>query len=1024
MPTNLLNEGSYNFPVIGIGASAGGLDAFKELVHAIPQKPGMSFLLMQHLDPSYDTALAEILQRETILPVIDLSDEIHLEADHIYIVPANKILVIHEGKLQLELRPGRSLPIHSIDIFLSALAEIFQSHTIGILLSGMGADGTLGLKTIKDHGGVTFVQSISSAKYPSMPQHALNAEVVDFELAPAAIPAQLLKVNHTLRSRPEKEQDTPAQAAEEDHFKEILHLLRIRRDVDFTYYKQTTIRRRILRRMLVNKVEALSAYLALLQDHPAEQDILYQDLLIPVTAFFRDAAIFENLCEKLLPAIFENRNGTTAVRLWIAGCSTGEEAYSIAICLHEYLGDSISGMKIQLFATDISEKAIQKARIGSYRQRDLFGVSEKRLEAYFIKTDGYYQVTRGIRDLCVFATHNFLKDPPFANMDFISCRNVLIYMESYLQRKALGIFHYALNEKGFLLLGKSETAGNAPELFKSIGTQEKLYVRKPITGRSFHLIPEPVSRKPRLASQERQSNTGKEDFQKNADDILLSKYTPAGVIVNEHSEIVQFRGSTGAFLEASPGRASLNILKMAREGLSFEIRNALHKSRDSKEVIIKKDIPIHNGKTLVTIEVVPLLQSIEPHWLILFKEELQAVAENDSDTDGKDSHNSFGHKRIQQLEKDLSQLREDMRTITEDQEASNEELQSANEELLSGSEELQSLNEEMETSKEEIQSTNEELMTVNQELFERNEQYNQARQYSEAIIASIHEPLLVLTRDLRIKSANQTFVKTFGLKEEDIAGKILFELQESKWDIAELRSPLLKVQTSQLKQLQWEIELMVPVLGKRIICLHARPVQPENSEQLILLAFEDITLVKNEAKRFEQSANKLKEELVVIENFFLQAPALFCVLRGPEHIFEFVNPRYDLISGSTDLIGKKFADAFPEFDNEGYKLILDEVYKTGKPFLGREMQATHFPASKHTDEIYVDLSCQPFRNDKGIIEGVLFFSYEVTEQVFNRRQMRKDTQNLEEIVNQRTNLLQAANSSLEQSNKNLQEFAS
>ncbi len=638
--------------------------------------------------------------------------------------------------------------------------------------------------------------------------------------------------------------------------------------------------------------------------------------------------------------------------------------------------------------------------------------------------DGHYLLKKNVRDICVFASHNFLKDPPFAKMDFISCRNVLIYMESYLQRKALGTFHYALNEKGMLLLGKSETAGNAPELFKVIGKHEKLYARKP-TAKSARIIPEGIKKITRSPEREKTSNNNrKEDFHKNADDILLSKYTPPGVVVNEHLEIVQFRGSTGAFLEAAPGRASLNILKMAREGLSFEIRTALHKARESKETTVKTGIPIHNGQTLINIEVVPLLQTIEPHYLILFHEQKPAEEYGTGiKAVSKKPVSEAEQQRIQQLEKDLTQLREDMRTITEDQEAANEELQSANEELLSGSEELQSLNEELETSKEELQSTNEELMTVNQELYERNEQYNQARLYAEAIVATIREPLLVLSRDLRIRSANNSFYETFNLREEEITGRILFELKDNSWDIPALRSPLLKIQTAQSKQEEWEVEFDIPGAGKRIMILNSRQVSPGNNDRLILLALHDITLLKNEAKQLKASAEKLKLELDTLENFFQQAPAMFCILKGPELLFEFVNPTYITVSGGTSLIGKRFEEAFPELGNEGYSKILKDVYNKSVPFLGREMKATRFPGSNNPQS-FIDVSCQPLRNSNGDTEGVLFFAYEVTDSVLNRKTAEKSKHELEREVHERTSQLRTSNELLEQSNKNLQEFAS
>ncbi len=863
------------FPVVGIGASAGGLDAFKKFIRAIPENSGMAYILVQHLHPEHSSALPEILQRETKIRVQEVSDNVKVKPNNIYIIPPNKMLVSNDGLLKLSQRPKdtKNMPI---DIFFSSLADVHQNHAIGIVLSGTGMDGTIGLKKIKEHGGITFAQDLNSAAYDDMPQNAIQSEVVDFILKPEEMPQQLLELERSFNRFNSNGREDLKQNSEEECFRQILTLLRVRCAADFTYYKQTTVRRRILRRIAILKLGKVADYLEYLRNNKPEQDILFQDMLIPVTGFFRDTKTFENLCNALFPELIKDKTSVNPIRIWIAGCSTGEEAYSMGMCLYEYLGDKTSNIKIQIFATDISEQAIAKARSGIYNKRQLEGVSEQRLQQFFTKTDGYYQIKKIIRDMCVFATHNFLKDPPFAKVDLVSCRNVLIYMEPFLQKKALTTFHYALNEKGYLLLGKSETAGASAELFNSAGKNEKLYTRKFLPGKFMNVTSsykeEALKDKDYgLRSNERK----KDDFQKNAEDILLSKYTPAGVIINEQFDIVQFRGSTGAYLEPSPGKASLNILKMAREGLAFELRNALHKSKSTGKPFIKEGIPIDertgkdgnatrpansngNEKKLITIEVIPLLETIDLHFLILFKEVpdtgyQEAGTKNKEPGKDKTLNNNKiknkDHARIQQLENDLSQARDNMQSITEDQEAANEELQSANEELLSGSEELQSLNEELETSKEELQSTNEELITVNQELFDRNDQLNRSREYAEGIIKTIHEPLLVLSADFRIKSANNAFYKIFLLTEEETLGKILFELQNSNWDIPGLKEQFIKLQQKGRETFpDWEVTYSFPSIGERIISFNAQPITEESGRQLILLALDDITLRKEAEK--------------------------------------------------------------------------------------------------------------------------------------------------------------------------------
>ncbi|MEO7531093.1 MAG: chemotaxis protein CheB, partial [Sediminibacterium sp.] len=504
------------FPVVGIGASAGGLDAFKKLLKAIPEKSGMAFVLVQHLDPTHESILPELLQKVTKIPVQEISNDIKVLPDHIYIIPSNKMLLANDGILQLSPRPEkkineRNLPI---DLFFTSLAEVHQSHAIGVVLSGTASDGTRGLKAIKEHGGITFAQDEASAAFGGMPLSAAQAGVVDFILPPQEIPGKLIELKQQIDQVDMEIQNLPTQ--EEDVLKKILALLRIRKGTDFTYYKQTTIRRRIFRRMLINKNDALGNYLSFLQKNKTEQDALYQDLLIPVTAFFRDQKIFDHLCKSIFPKIVKNKKAGEPIRVWVTACSTGEEAYSIAICLKEFMGDDPE--KAQVFATDISAPAIAKARTGIYKKTETEGISKQRLHNFFTKSGDNYQITKEIRDMCVFATHNFVKDPPFGKIDLVSCRNVLIYMEPYLQKKALTTFHYSLQPKGFLVLGRSETAASLPELFAPADKTEKIFTRKDVPGRFMHVASQHVEQNLQGYSDDTTPNSPSTDFQKIADD--------------------------------------------------------------------------------------------------------------------------------------------------------------------------------------------------------------------------------------------------------------------------------------------------------------------------------------------------------------------------------------------------------------------------------------------------------------------------------------------------------------------------
>jgi len=852
-----------NFPIVGIGASAGGLDAFKRLLAAIPENSGMAYVLVQHLDPTHESILPEILQRVTKIPVHEITEDIHLAPNHIYVIPSSKMLFSTDGVLKLIEREKKVLNL-SIDIFFTSLAEVHKEFAVGVVLSGTGSDGTLGLKAIKEHGGISMVQDSESAAYDSMPQSAVNADVVDFILAPEKIPSQLLQINSAYKTShffKKEEEELPKD--DDDIFKQILLLLRQRSGVDFSYYKQPTFHRRIARRIAIVKKKNLAEYLKFLRTDKAEQDALFQDVLIPVTSFFRDPKTFLALTETVFPAILKNKAADEVIRIWIAGCSTGEEAYSIAICLHEFLGEKSAHPKIQIFASDISDKAIKKARAAIYTKADVGILSAIQVKNYFVKNNGGYEVNKLIRDMCVFAPHNFLKDPPFAKMDLITCRNVLIYMDTFLQKKAFTTFHYALKENGFLLLGKSETTGVTSDLFTQVNKHEKIYSRKPVPGRFMNI----ASEKGDLKTYSFKTNVTprsvvvESDFRKSAEEIMILK-SPASVVVNEAMDIVHIHGDITPFLQAPQGKPTHNLIKMAREGLAFELRNAVHKVKKEQISVIKENILVkaNEKQFLVTIEIIPLTDTVEPHCLIRFEQKATPIAdEQQQPSSGKMAETSRKLSgQNQQLEKELSQNRDDMRYITEDMEAANEELQSANEELQSSNEEMQSLNEELETSKEELQSTNEELTIVNQELLDKQEQLTASHYYAECIVSTIREPLIVLDKALRIKTANASFNKNFNIEGQDIEGKLFYEIQSHQWDDNVMRSLLEKILPKHERLTDFEIILKFPSIGERTLLLNAlQIVNDKNSEQLILLAIEDITehvaarkLIEASEKRF------------------------------------------------------------------------------------------------------------------------------------------------------------------------------
>ena len=856
---------SIQFPIVGIGASAGGLEAVKQFLQAVPEKSAMAYVFVQHMSPTHESLLPEILEKFSKIPVLQITDNIHLEQDHFYIVPSNKIVRAVDGILKLEELDGKRHKVKVIDLFFSSLAVVHQSFAVGVVLSGTLDDGALGLQVIKSSGGITFAQDEGSAAFDGMPKSAINTGAVDFVLPPAKIAEHLIAINHPFHadySKKEIANTLPQQ--DEEIFRQLLTVLRVRRGVDFSYYKQGTLKRRIVRRMALNKIEKPEDYLAFLRENKAEQDDLYNDMLISVTNFFRDTVSFELLCETIFPALLKHKTSHEPLRIWVAGCATGEEAYSMAICLQEHLGDKSAAMTIQIFATDISETAIAKARSGIYRATDLQGLSDSRMQQFFTKLDGSYQVNKVIRDMCVFANHNLLKDPPFSKVDLVSCRNVMIYLEPVLQKRALNTFHYALNDNGFLMLGKSESVGNNSDLFSSYNNHEKIFSRKGERGRFIPVASAGNERNFKEVDRGSQIESGKQDIYKIAGETILANYAPASVLINESFDIIQFFGNTEPWLTLAAGKASLNLLKMAREGLAFEIRNLLHLAKKNKAAA-KKDSILFNfqyADEYVNVEVAPLLNAPEPYYLVIFVKsqnikESPLILSTGRNKKGKTDPRDI---EIDQLKKELMQARSDMRTVTEDQEAVNEELQSANEELLSGSEELQSLNEELETSKEELQSTNEEITIVNSELIDRNDQLNHARIYAEGIINTIRDPLLMLDKDLRVIRATNGYYNKFKVTEKETEHQYIYNLGNHQWNDPLLRNMLESILPEKKIFTDFEVSHTFPNIGYKVMLLNAQHLDKINGEQVILLAIEEIT-----------DQRKVEEGLAEVETLFRES---------------------------------------------------------------------------------------------------------------------------------------------------------
>ncbi len=833
-------------PIVAIGASAGGLEAMTQLLKHLSPTTGLAFVYIQHLDPDHASMLSSILARHTAMPVQEAAHMMKVEPNHVYVIPPNKSMESIDGVLTLDPRQARPIIPMPVDQFFVSLSERQKEGSIAVLLSGTGSDGTLGLKAIKGAGGITLAQD-ESAKFQGMPQSAINQEVVDIVLPPAEIATELERLGKQV---PAIQQIILEEGPEEEilddnlDLKSILQLLKNSSGVDFSHYKMNTIKRRITRRMLLHKVDTLAQYLVYLRQHTAEAGLLYNDLLINVTSFFRDPDTLDYLKKTLLPAILKDKSPNDTLRIWVPGCSTGEEAFTLAILLTEILGPKASQTAIQIFATDLSDIVIGKARQGLYSAGELGNVSSQRLQRFFTKVDGKYRIAKAIRDRCVFAPHNIFKDPPFPRLDLISCCNLFIYLNPVLQKKIIATFHYALLPNGHLILGKSETIGTSTQLFTQLDRKYKVYARKNVIAswanmemnRRLPEIERTVATLPRTAAPKSVNQI--DTLETTVDQMLLRHYVPPTVVVNLDMDILQFRGATGLYLEPASGKATLNLLKMARPELVFELRNAIHKSGKSGESVKKTGLPIivKDKHYVVSIEIVPLKSEGEDRiFLVLFTESLPLPLPETQTTRTKE-------KQIKQLDIELAALREDMRSITEEQEASNEELQAANEEIVASNEELQSLNEELETGKEEMEATNEELMATNQELQVRNLQLSEAEEFSGAVFDTIRESFLVLDQDLRIRSANKTFYQTFQVNEKETEGRSIYALGNRQWDIPRLRTLLEEILVDNDHFYGFEVVHNFPGIGEKIMLLNAHKlVQRMNQQEMLVLAIEDVT---------------------------------------------------------------------------------------------------------------------------------------------------------------------------------------
>lgn len=854
-PAEALRESTRGFHIVGIGASAGGLEAFEQFFTNMPTDSGMAFVLVQHLDPLHKSILSDLLRRYTKMKVMEVKDGTMVEPNTVFVIPPNRYMAIMHRKLHLlepKEVPGLRIPI---DYFFRSLAEDQKEKAICIVLSGTGTEGALGIRAIKGEGGMAIVQDPESAKYDGMPRNAVATGLADYILLPEEMPRQLLLyVRHASAQPP----PTVPSIKEGDLLEKVFLLVRSQTGHDFSFYKKNTILRRIDRRMAVHQISRLKDYVAYLQENPREADTLFKELLIGVTNFFRDRDAFDILGEKAITKLLESRSAETPVRIWVPGCSTGEEAYSIAILCHDVLEKLKKNLSIQIFATDIDNDAIEFARIGTYPDSIAADVPQPLLDKFFKREDGFFRVKKEIRDSLVFALQNVITDPPFSRIDLISCRNLLIYLDGNLQKRVIPLFHYALNPDGFLFLGSSESIGEFTDFFSTVDRKWKLFRSKggkagaQAVGAYIGTIGD---RKVEGSFPETYLGPARKlpSYRELIEALVIRSYSPSGVIVNEKSDVLYIHGKVGKYLEPAAGEANWNVLGMAREGLKMELSNAIRKAGLKRQIvrIDRLSVKTNGDMQAINLVVIPLEEPPEMKGLlaVLFEDIPEEITAGKKKI-GVDAAGAQVHPRIQEMERELRSTKEYLQTTIEELETSNEELKSTNEELQSSNEELQSTNEELETSKEELQSVNEELSTVNSELQQKIEELSKASSDLSNLLASTQIGTIFLDTSLNIQRFTPAVTDFINLIPSDI-GRPLTHLASN------LRQERLVDEAKETLRTLAPKQLDVETKDGRWFTMRILPYRTiENVIDGVVMTFFDVTKLKTTEELAKKSQRK------------------------------------------------------------------------------------------------------------------------------------------------------------------------
>ncbi|RYZ03344.1 MAG: response regulator [Myxococcales bacterium] len=843
------------------------------------------------------------MSEATRMEVAEVKGDVRVRPNEVYVIPPSKGLMLEDDFLKLVPRALPGTAHMPIDSFMKTLADARGSQAIGVILSGMGSDGTLGLQAIEAAGGIAFAQEPTSAQNASMPRSAIQAGGIDFILTPEDIAGELARlgqhpyiVGGALVRAASGASVAPSADEDREGLARILEQLRAAGGTDFAAYKKTTLRRRIARRMAVVRAETLLGYARLLEGNFAEASALHEDCLISVTSFFRDREVFAALTERVISRLLEDCASDIPLRVWVPGCATGEEAYSIAMCLLERMAELSVNRTLQIFATDLSEGALARAREGKYVVNIGRDVSTERLQRFFTKVGGYYQISKPIREMCVFARHDLTRDPPYSRLDLISCRNVLIYLEPRLQEVVFATFYYALKPNRYLLIGPAETVGASGPLFMPVDEKRRIYSRNAVDGppRLLSVRGPPNHSRPSL--QARPPGPAISEVPREVDRMLLTRFGPPAVVVDEGLRVLEFRGDTSPFLEHGHGKATLSLERLVRKGLLMELRQAIADARRSDTAVRKSGLHVRHRENLqsVNIEVLPIKgrASAERCLLVLF-EASSAATTSESPSLVSTATGDARDLEIDRLGQGLAQTTEYVHTLVREHESALEELQSTTEEALSSNEELQSLNEELQTAKEEIQSANEELATLNQELQDRNEQLARSNESIQRGLDSANElvdtvpgPLVILDSDLRIEKGNASFYEIFKTKAEFARGRGFTDLGERAWDQPELLRELRRVLDEGAPLEDMTVDMSLPGIGPRSISLSARRLRPDRDPTgRLLVALQDRTEMKlaeqsreamlaleQAARTKAEAADHLKDEFVATASHELRGP--------------------------------------------------------------------------------------------------------------------------------------------------------